>query len=127
MDLVDIRRSTVENASMGVFSKVFIAKDTLVGKFPGYLMDAEEAIKSKVNEDAVKSAKKYMWSINDEQVLDPTNEKGGLDLELTYLGGLVRVNTAMARINEPSARRLQSFYQGRIKSSLYLCRARYFC
>ncbi len=104
MDLVDIRRSTVQNANMGVFSKAFIAKDTLVGKFPGYLMDAEKAVKSKVDEDAIKNAKKYMWCINEEQVLDPTNEKGGLELELSYLGGLVKVNTAMARVNEPPPR-----------------------
>ena len=104
MDLLEIRRSSVPNAGMGVFSKQFIAADTLVGSFPGYITNVEDALKSKKSSDAKERAKKYMWSISDEEVLDPTNENGKLELELEYLGGLVKVSTAMARVNEPPPR-----------------------
>lgn len=100
-DLVEIRRSTIANANMGVFSKQFIAGDTLVGCFPGYVVKVEDALDRKRDEDALASAKKYMWSISDEEVLDPTNIDGKLELEITYFGGLIKVDTAMARVNEP--------------------------
>ena len=100
-DLVEIRRSTIANANMGVFSKQFIAADTLVGCFPGYVMNVENALEGKRDEDAKISAKKYMWSISDEEVLDPTNGEGKLEMEISYFGGLIKVNTAMARVNEP--------------------------
>ena len=101
MDLVEIRRSTIANANMGVFSKQFIAADTLVGCFPGFVVNVDDALDRKRDDDAKASAKKYMWSISDEEVLDPTNVDGKLELEIMYFGGLIKVNTAMARVNEP--------------------------
>ena len=34
-------------------------------------------------------------------MIDPTNSRGSIDIELQYLGGLVKVSTTLARINEP--------------------------
>ena len=42
-----------------------------------------------------------MWQLDDDQVLDPTNADGVLEGELTYLFGLIKIDTTVARINEP--------------------------
>lgn len=55
------------------------------------------------DDEARKRAKKYIWALDDEIVLDPTNAEGLLDLELTYLFGLYKANTILARVNEPPA------------------------
>jgi hypothetical protein len=34
-------------------------------------------------------------------MIDPTNSNGLIDIELKYLGGLIKVSTTLARINEP--------------------------
>ena len=44
---------------------------------------------------------KYLWEIDDSYVLDPTNGTGTLQLELSYMFGLIKVPTTLARINEP--------------------------
>lgn len=43
-----------------------------------------------------------MWSLPNNNFLDPTNKDGLLDLELSYFFNLIKVNTILARINEPS-------------------------
>ena len=42
-----------------------------------------------------------MYALNEEQVIDPTNADGTVDLEITFLFGLIKVDTTIARINEP--------------------------
>lgn len=54
------------------------------------------------NGKAQKKAMRYLWSLDEETVLDPTNTEGNLELELKYLGGFYKVDTIVARINEPS-------------------------
>ena len=100
-DLMEVRQSKIAGANLGVFAKKIIPEGTTLGRFPGFLVQAEEALAGKVSDKARESAKKYMFAINDEQVIDPTNSAGTLDLELTFLFGLLKVDTMLARINEP--------------------------
>lgn len=100
-DLVDIRKSTIPGANLGVFSKKFITEGTVLGSFPGFVRKVEDALSKKSNDNARDLAKKYMWALDEETVLDPTNAAGILDLEMSYAGGLIKVDTIMARINEP--------------------------
>jgi hypothetical protein len=86
---------------LGVFSKKYIAEGTVLGKFPGYMMSSEDALTSKEDEKAKLSARKFLFIVNNEEVIDPTNKAGLLELELTYLGGLIKVDTLVARINQP--------------------------
>ena len=100
-DLVEIRRSSVPKANLGVFAKTFVPKGTVIGTYPGFAKDPEDALKGKVSDAARDAAKRYMWMVADDLVLDPTNEQGNLELEIPYVFGLYRANTMMARINEP--------------------------
>ena len=43
-----------------------------------------------------------MWMIDDETVLDPTNPQGQLSPSINFFG-VYKVDTLLARINEPSA------------------------
>ena len=92
-DLMEVRQSKISGANLGVFAKKTIPEGTTLGRFPGFLVSAEEALASKTSDKARESAKKYMFAVNDEQVIDPTNSAGTLDLELTFLFGLLKVNT----------------------------------
>ena len=103
-DLVEIRRSTVSKANLGVFAKAFVPKGTVLGTYPGFAKDPEDALRNKVDDKARESAKKYLWMISEDLVLDPTNALGLLDLEVPYLFGVYRANTMMARLNEPPPR-----------------------
>ena len=52
------------------------------------------------NDDARKAAQSYFFSVDEEQVLDPTNALGELEDTMKFLG-LISVSTLIARINEP--------------------------
>ena len=60
-------------------------------------------IKSELDDKARTAAKKYFFVLGDEdgEVIDPTNKSGQLDLEIAFLGGLIKVDTMLARVNEP--------------------------
>jgi hypothetical protein len=100
-ELVDVRKSSIPKANLGVFATAFIPKGTSVGEYPGFVMNPEEALKRKLNDNARTSAKRYMWALQDDVVLDPTNKEGLLELEIPYVFGLYKVDTTMARVNEP--------------------------
>ena len=59
------------------------------------ILSAEE------DDKARQSAKKYFFVVNDDEVIDPTNKAGLLDLEISFLAGLVKVDTMLGRVNEP--------------------------
>ena len=107
-DLLEVRRSSIipgaSTSNRGVFSKGFIPAGTLLGTFPGFVKKADSALASKQGEKAKQLAKKYMWALNEDTVLDPTNDAGSLNLEIRYFYGIVKVDTMMARINEPPPR-----------------------
>jgi hypothetical protein len=44
-----------------------------------------------------------MWQLEDDRVIDPTNSAGVLNGEMSFLFGLVKIDTTIARINEPPA------------------------
>lgn len=100
-DLIEVRQSNIPGANLGVFAKKVIPQGTTIGRFPGFLTTAEAALASKTSDKARALAKKYMYAINEEQVIDPTNPEGGVDLEISFLFGLIKVDTTIARINEP--------------------------
>lgn len=100
-DLVDIRKSSIPGASLGLYATKTIPEGTVIGTFPGFVKPVEEAIKQKIDDNAIENAKRYFWALNSVSVLDPTNEQGGLDLEISFFFGLFKVDTSIARINEP--------------------------
>jgi hypothetical protein len=65
------------------------------------MLSIEDALASKEDEKAKLSARKFLFIVNNDEVIDPTNKAGLLDLELTFLGGLIKVDTLVARINQP--------------------------
>eukprot|EP00607_Mallomonas_marina_P002112 CAMPEP_0182432854 /NCGR_PEP_ID=MMETSP1167-20130531/59344_1 /TAXON_ID=2988 /ORGANISM="Mallomonas Sp, Strain CCMP3275" /LENGTH=585 /DNA_ID=CAMNT_0024620863 /DNA_START=48 /DNA_END=1802 /DNA_ORIENTATION=+ len=100
-ELIAIKKSNIPNANLGVFAAKIIPKGTVIGEFPGALKSMDDALASKSDNKARQAAQQYIWAISDDLVLDPTDKNGALDLELTYLFGLYKIDTAMARINEP--------------------------
>ena len=54
-------------------------------------MNVDDVLDRKRDDDAKASAKKYMWSISDEEVLDPTNVDGKLELEIMYFLSLIHI------------------------------------
>ena len=48
-DLLDVRRSKVPGANLGVYAKKFIPKETVVGYFPGYLRSIDKALDSSMH------------------------------------------------------------------------------
>lgn len=104
-DLIAIQKSTIKNANLGVFAVKTIPAGTIVGEFPGFVTSMNDALASKKDDAARKSAQQYIWDLSDGNVLDPTNAEGILELELSYFFGLYKVDTSMARINEPIMRK----------------------
>lgn len=45
-DLIEMRDSTVANANLGAFSKKFIPKGTVIGRYPGFLLSMSDALAS---------------------------------------------------------------------------------
>ena len=45
-ELLDIRKSTIPNANLGVFAKSFIPEGTVIGLYPGYPREAKVALES---------------------------------------------------------------------------------
>jgi hypothetical protein len=103
-DLLEIRRSNVPNANLGVFARSFIAANTVIGYYPGFLKKEDDALKSKTSDTAREQAKKYMWEVSEDTMLDPTNAAGSLEMEISYLFGIVKIDTMIARVNEPPPR-----------------------
>lgn len=118
-DLIAIQKSTIKNANLGVFAAKTIPAGTIIGEFPGFSSNMKDALASKKNDDARKSAQLYIWDVSDGFVLDPTNSEGVLELELSYLFGLYKVDTAMARINEPTMRRDSSIPLGKFDCNVF--------
>ena len=100
-DLVDIRRSQIPTANLGVYASKTIPAGTVLGTFPGRVKSLEDCLSSKSSDEAADRSKRYLWAVDASTVLDPTNDNGDLDLELKYFFGLKSVNTIIARINEP--------------------------
>eukprot|EP01039_Chlorochromonas_danica_P002672 gene2672-2917_t len=101
-DLVDIGRSPSDPANLGLLAKKFIAKDTSLGYYPGFIKSVERTTAGKVDDKALQQARKYLWAVGKDKVLDPTDRRGQLPLQLSYLFGGVKVPTTLARIREPS-------------------------
>lgn len=100
-DLLSVRKSTVPKSNLGVFATKTIPAGTVIGEYPGYLINVNDTLYKKKDDKARALAQKYMWAITEDVVLDPTNKFGILDLELSYLFGMFKVPTTIARINEP--------------------------
>jgi hypothetical protein len=100
-DLVDIRCSSIPGANLGLYASRTIPAGTLIGTFPGIVKPLEVALRGKRSEDARDRCKRYMWAVDSNRVLDPTNDDGELALELKFWFGLKSVDTMVARINEP--------------------------
>ena len=100
-NLVDIRRSSIPGANLGLYASRTIPAGTLIGTFPGIVKPLEDALGGKRSDDARGRCKRYMWAVDSHRVLDPTNDDGELELKLKFWLGLKSVDTMVARINEP--------------------------
>lgn len=65
------------------------------------MMCVYRVIHTEVDDAARASAGRYLWETGSGDVLDPTNARGLVDLELKYFFGLKKVSTTLARLNEP--------------------------
>ena len=89
-DLLDVRKSTipvketVKDSTLGVFASSVIPKGTILGTFPGFIKTVDDALNSKVDDNARKLAKQYMWAISESMVLDPTNTNGILGQYVSF-------------------------------------------
>ena len=45
LELVEIRKSTIPGANLGLFAKSYIAEGSVIGKYPGYVRTLEQAMK----------------------------------------------------------------------------------
>ena len=54
-----------------------------------------------IDEKAYTLAKKYTWQISEDKLLDPTDQNGYLGLEISYMFGILKMSTTLARLNEP--------------------------
>eukprot|EP00596_Hydrurales_sp_CCMP1899_P010110 CAMPEP_0119044252 /NCGR_PEP_ID=MMETSP1177-20130426/29949_1 /TAXON_ID=2985 /ORGANISM="Ochromonas sp, Strain CCMP1899" /LENGTH=566 /DNA_ID=CAMNT_0007014065 /DNA_START=229 /DNA_END=1929 /DNA_ORIENTATION=+ len=99
-DLMEVKDSQVPGANLGCFAKKFIPKGTVLGRYPGFLRNMEEALASKENDDARKGAQSYMFSVDENLVIDPSNTQGAMENQITFLG-VIKIETMIARINEP--------------------------
>jgi hypothetical protein len=100
-DLVEIKRSSIPGAELGVFAKTYIPEGTLIGEYPGYIREPSKVFDRKKTEEAKEKTKKYLWEVSDEVILDPTDSTGRVPIELQYLFGLVKIDTTLCRVNEP--------------------------
>jgi hypothetical protein len=46
-DLIEVRQSKIPGANLGVFAKKVIPEGTVIGRFPGFVATAEDALASK--------------------------------------------------------------------------------
>jgi hypothetical protein len=46
LDLLDVKKSTISTASLGLFAKVFIPKGTILGSYPGVITSVDAALKT---------------------------------------------------------------------------------
>eukprot|EP01038_Epipyxis_sp_PR26KG_P013357 gene13357-17916_t len=97
-DLIEIRKSTKIKNNLGVFSKKFITAGTVIGHYPGYIKDISVLSR---NNKSKNIKNKFLWDIDDKYVLDPTTSENTIELEISYLFGLIKIPTTLARMNEP--------------------------
>ena len=100
-ELVDIRKSSVPNAGLGVYASKTIPSGTQIGTFPGSVVNLDACLASKKDDEARQRCKAYLWALSSDSVLDATTEDGTLELETKYLFGLFTSDNTMARVNEP--------------------------
>lgn len=120
-DLLEVRKSVRIPNNLGVFAKTFIPTGTVIGEYPGFVKTFETFKNSskfnhqmkilcysfkilfslEIDEKAYTLAKKYTWQISEDKLLDPTDQNGYLGLEITYIFGILKMSTTLARLNEP--------------------------
>jgi hypothetical protein len=61
-----------------------------------------EWVSTKASEEAALLASRYTWELTGGFILDPTDALGQLPDVVTGFGGLIRIPTLMARVNEPA-------------------------
>ena len=54
-----------------------------------------------IGDKAFALAQKYSWQISEDKFLDPTDQSGSLGLEISFLFGILKLSTTLARLNEP--------------------------
>ena len=71
------------------------------GSFPGVRYPKAEWITRKTGQEAALRSACYTWMLPAGYILDPTDADGNLLETLTGFGGIVRVPTLLALVNEP--------------------------
>jgi len=102
--LVEAGPSTLgPQAGRGLFAARNIPRDTVIGNFPGVVSSRASWLGRKDSEEAALLARRYTWSLATGDVLDPTLSNGELPDTLIFFGGLLRIPTLLALVNEPRA------------------------
>mmetsp|Transcript_26 Transcript_26/g.55 ORF Transcript_26/g.55 Transcript_26/m.55 type:complete len:282 (-) Transcript_26:417-1262(-) len=113
---LSVAPSGVPGAGAGLFANADMKSGTVLGTYPGVQRDMESFVTTKLQDTP--RCKEYVWRFEDDKyILDPTNRSGDVD-EILYggapyvplsdtilgpglLGRFFRVDTSLARINEP--------------------------
>ena len=108
---LDVKQSTVPNAGLGLFAKVSLPKDTVLGTYPGRVIPLRQNLDKLAKYPQCEA---YVWRFSDNQyVIDPTNTHGILDdmcrggnpsmpLSVQWHEILnLQTPTTLCRINEP--------------------------
>lgn len=100
--LVEPAQSTLgPQAGRGLFTLCDIPKGTVIGNFPGVVSPRTTWLQRKDSEEAAIFASRYTWTLGNGDILDPTLANGQLPERLYFLGGLIRLPTLLALVNEP--------------------------
>lgn len=108
---LEVRQSTVPGAGLGLYAKVSLPKNTVLGTYPGVVLPLQQNLDKLAKHPQCEG---YIWRFSDNQmVIDPTNAEGILDT--TCRGGNpsmplsmgwhkvlnFQTPTTLCRINEP--------------------------
>ena len=113
-DYLEVKESQVPGAGLGLYAKVSLPKNTVLGTYPGVVIPLRQNL-GKLRE--YPPCEGYIWRFSDNAfVIDPTNSQGTLEpicvggnpsmplsveLHKYLLSGLFQVPTTLCRINEP--------------------------
>ena len=110
-DYLEVKESQVPGAGLGLYAKVSLPKNTILGTYPGVAIPLQQNLDKLAQYPPCEG---YIWRFSDNaMVIDPTNDQGTLDptcrggnpgmplsMELHKLLN-IQVPTTLCRINEP--------------------------
>ena len=105
--LLEVKKSTLSGAGLGVFLLESCEKGTVLGCYPGRIWADHSWLRYKGSSDVQNRARQYIWRLNNGDIIDPTNSEGLIEEKVPWIlpfGFRMPVSsiaTVLARINEP--------------------------